>query len=89
MLETMRVDRVLYERLYGLDPIEEHAAIWQALLQREWVLVDAEHLTLIGDGVFHTPLVQGLLAVDRLEAMRRTRGAGHESAGVALDEVAS
>jgi hypothetical protein len=89
MLETLRVDRVLYESLYRVDPLEEHAPIWQALLEREWVLLDAEHLTLIGDGVFHTPLVQGLLAADRLESMRRARTAGHEAATVALDEVAS
>jgi hypothetical protein len=39
--------------------------------------------------VFHTPLVQGLLATDRLEAMRRTRAVRHEATGVVLDEVAS
>jgi hypothetical protein len=89
MLETTRVDPVLYERLYAVDPLEEHAPIWRALLEREWVRADGEHLTLIGDGVFHTPLVQGLLATDRLEAMRRTRAAGREAATVALDEVAS
>jgi coproporphyrinogen III oxidase-like Fe-S oxidoreductase len=89
MLETIRVDRVLYESLYGGDPLEEHAAIWHALLEREWVLVDPEHLTLTGDGVFHTPLVRGLLAGDRLEAMRRTRATGHEPASIALDGVAS
>jgi oxygen-independent coproporphyrinogen-3 oxidase len=89
MLETMRVDRVLYERLYGVDPLEEHAPIWQALLEREWVLVHPEHLTLIGDGAFHTPLVQNLLAAGRLEAMRRTGAVGREAATVALDEVAS
>jgi oxygen-independent coproporphyrinogen-3 oxidase len=86
MLETMRVDRILYERLYAVDPLEEHAAIWRALLEREWVLVDPEHLTLVGDGVFHTPLVQGLLAADRLEAMRQKRAAEHEAVGAALDE---
>jgi hypothetical protein len=89
MLETMRVDCVLYERLYAVDPLEEHATIWRPLLEREWVRVDPEHLTLVGDGVFRTPLLQGLLAADRLEATRQKLAAEHEPVGVALDEVAS
>jgi oxygen-independent coproporphyrinogen III oxidase len=89
MLETTRVDRLLYEQLYNVDPLEEYAPLWQAFREREWVLVDTEYITLIGDGVFHTPLVQGLLATDRLEAMRRTRAVRHEATGVVLDEVAS
>ena len=89
MLETMRIDRVLYERLYGLDPFDEHVATWKALLDRDWIRVQGEHLTLIGDGVFYTPLVQGLLAADRLEELRRSRVAGGGSATEALREVGS
>ena len=87
MLETMRIDRVLYERLYGVDPFDEHVAIWKALLDREWVRVEREHLTLIGDGVFYTPLVQGLLAADRVAELRRNRVAGAGSGTETLREV--
>jgi hypothetical protein len=31
MLETMRIDRAFYERLYGLDPFDEHVGIWKAV----------------------------------------------------------
>ena len=60
---------------------------WKALLDREWVRVEREHLTLIGDGVFYTPLVQGLLAADRVAELRRNRVAGAGSGTETLREV--
>jgi oxygen-independent coproporphyrinogen III oxidase len=65
MLHGMDVDREGYRRLFGLDPLEEHAAVWQALTARGWLEIGKERMSLIGDGVFHTPLVQSLLAKPR------------------------
>lgn len=62
MLHGIHVDRAAYRRLFGVDPHVEHAAVWQELVERGWLEVDDQRLSLIGDGVFHTPLVQSLLA---------------------------
>ena len=62
MLHAMAVDRGEYRRLFGVDVVTEHAGVWSALERRRWVEVDDERVALIGDGVFHTPLVQTLLA---------------------------
>jgi oxygen-independent coproporphyrinogen-3 oxidase len=73
MLQGLCVDRSLYGRLFGLDPLDEHPSIWQALVEREWAVVEADQLRVIGDGGFHVPLMQELLAAGRLEEMRRER----------------
>jgi len=72
-LVSMAVDRRLYAEVTGADVMKEFAAIWEALAEREWVTITDERIELIGDGVFYTPLIQGLLAQARLEDMRQTR----------------
>lgn len=62
MLNGMRVDRGEYRRLFGVDLLAEHADLWAALERRGWVAIDGDAVALVGDGVFHTPLVQSLLA---------------------------
>lgn len=64
MLNGLSVDLCEYRRLFGLDLLSEHAEVWDVLDRRGWIAVDGERLALVGDGVFHTPLVQSLLARD-------------------------
>lgn len=73
MLQGLTVDRQLYRQLFGVDPIDEHPVIWQALSEREWVAIQADRLSLVGDGGFHVPMIQGLFAAGRVEEMRRER----------------
>jgi oxygen-independent coproporphyrinogen-3 oxidase len=90
MLQELAVDRGLYAQLFGVDPLEEHAPVWEALADRGWVVVENERLSVVGDGGFYTPLIQGLVAADRIEAMRRTRRAGQPARlPAAVAEVAS
>lgn len=88
MLQGLSVDRLLYEELFGVDPLEEHRAFWQALVEREWAIVKPERLALVGDGGFHVPLMQGLLAAGRLEEMRRARKGQRDRAAMAREEPA-
>jgi oxygen-independent coproporphyrinogen-3 oxidase len=73
MLHGLAVDRALYEQLFGVDALEEHEPIWAALFERGWAALEPDKLALVDDGVFYTPLIQGLLAAGRLVDMRRTR----------------
>jgi oxygen-independent coproporphyrinogen-3 oxidase len=73
MLQGLGVDRTLYRRLFDGDPYDEHRPIWQALIERKWILPSEERVDVVGDGGFHIPMIQGLLAAARLEEMRRTR----------------
>jgi oxygen-independent coproporphyrinogen-3 oxidase len=73
MLQGLSVDRMLCEGLFGVDPLDEHRPIWQALIERGWVAVEPEGLRVVGDGGFYVPLMQELLASSRLEEMRRAR----------------
>jgi oxygen-independent coproporphyrinogen-3 oxidase len=61
-LQGMRVDRHGYRAVFGLDVVDEHAAVWQALAELGWVEIGDDSVTLIGDGVFYTPLIQTTLA---------------------------
>ena len=73
MLQAMHVDLKGYRRLFAVDLIAEYAEIWQALGERGWVEITSDRLTLVGDGAFYTPLIQGLLAHERMEELRRSR----------------
>jgi oxygen-independent coproporphyrinogen-3 oxidase len=73
VLQGMEVDLPQYRRLFAVDLREEYPEIWQALLERGWVTVAPDRLTLVDDGVFYTPLIQGLLAHERMEELRRSR----------------
>jgi len=62
MLHALEVDIAEIQRLFGTDLLAEQAETWCALVRRGWVALDGERLRLVGDGVFHTPLIQSLLA---------------------------
>lgn len=76
MLQGMSVDLGLYKKLFAFDLLEEFADICEALTERGWVEITRKKFMLVGDGVFYTPLIQGLLAHERMEEMRKGKSAG-------------
>jgi len=87
MLQCLRVDLQLYGKLFGVNLVDEYRDIWPALQERGWVEVSERQLTLVGDGVFYTPLIQGLLAAERLEELRRVKFSNRASIGAELDRT--
>lgn len=75
-LQGMSVDLNVYKKIFHFDLLEEYADIWQALSERGWAETTPQKVTLVGDGVFYTPLIQGLLAHDRMEEIRKSRSTG-------------
>ena len=73
LLVSLAVDRRLYTSVTGMDVMAQYPEIWEALAKREWIHITGTHIALIGDGVFYTPLIQGLLAHARLEELRQRR----------------
>jgi oxygen-independent coproporphyrinogen-3 oxidase len=73
MLISMAVDRAVYAAATGRDVVSEFAEIWEALAEQGWVRIGPERVELIGDGVFYTPLIQSLLARDRVEELRKNK----------------
>ncbi len=71
MLISLAVDRGLYSALTDVDAVEEHAEIWDALSDLGWLVVTPSQIQLVGDGVFYTPLIQSLLARERVLELRR------------------
>ena len=70
-LQGLAVDRAAYRRFFGLDVVEEHAAVWDAFEDLGWVAVSADRVSVRGDGVFYLPLLQNALGHDRLQQMRK------------------
>jgi len=68
----MVVDRALYAAVTGVDVVSELPDIWAALAEQGWVNITRARLELVGDGVFYTPLIQSLLARERIEELRRS-----------------
>jgi hypothetical protein len=71
MLISMAVDRCEYAAVTDVDVVSEFADVWEALADLGWVTVTPSRLQLVGDGVFYTPLIQNLLARERVFQLRR------------------
>jgi oxygen-independent coproporphyrinogen-3 oxidase len=71
MLISMAVDRCEYAVVTDVDVISEFADVWETLSDLGWVTVTPARLQLVGDGVFYTPLIQNLLARERVFQLRR------------------
>ncbi len=71
-VQGMEADRQQYLAAYGVDLFEEYRPIWQALAEREWAQITGDRISLTGDGVFYTPLIQGLLGATRVEELKRS-----------------
>jgi oxygen-independent coproporphyrinogen-3 oxidase len=72
MLISMAVDRGLYAAVTDLDVVDEFSDIWEVLAEQGWVKISPTCVELVGDGVFYTPLIQSLLAQDRVGELRRS-----------------
>ncbi len=74
-MQGLAVDRTAYRDLLDRDVIDEHAVVWRALEDIGWVTVSDDAVRVQDDGVFYLPVIQNMLAHDRLEEMRRHRPA--------------
>ena len=72
-LQGLSVSRAAYRKLFGSDVLEDHRPVWEALETMGWATVEPDRIGIEGDGAFHLPLVQNLVAHDRAEAMRKAR----------------
>lgn len=70
-LQAMRVHRPSYLAAFGIDARAEFAGIWDALEERGFVAIDPEYIRLVGDGVFYTPTIQGMLGHRRSAELRQ------------------
>jgi oxygen-independent coproporphyrinogen-3 oxidase len=69
-LQGMQADRKQYFNAYATDVYEEHRPIWDALVERDWAAVTPDKISLIGDGVFYTPLIQTMLGSARTDKLK-------------------
>jgi oxygen-independent coproporphyrinogen III oxidase len=67
------ISRERYTRLFADDVYEKYRPLWDVLLDRGWLRVDAAALKLVGDGIFFTPTIQGLLSRFRVQAIQAER----------------
>ena len=75
-MQGLEVDGDRFRALTGRDVVADYRAIWRELAELDWVRVDDQQIRILGDGAFYLPLIQNLMARDRLEEMRRERVAG-------------
>ena len=72
MLISTVVDRSVYAAVTDVDVVDEFSEAWEALAELGWIKVTPARLELVGDGVFYTPLIQSLLAQERVQELRRS-----------------
>jgi oxygen-independent coproporphyrinogen-3 oxidase len=90
-LQGMAVDCLGYRSRFGVDPLDEHRAVWEALRERGLANWSNDRIMLTPDGVYYTPVVQAVLASARNKVLAdRTyrltvRGATAPAEPVVLD----
>lgn len=67
------ISRPRYAQFFGGDVVERYAPLWDVLLERGWLEITPESLTLVGDGVFFTPTLQELLSRPRVRELQAAR----------------
>ncbi len=70
-LQSINVDPTVYKAVFGIDLLKEHEPIWYVLSELGWADVAPEKISLVGDGIFFTSVIQTLLASKRNEELRR------------------
>jgi oxygen-independent coproporphyrinogen-3 oxidase len=70
-LQSIKVDPNAYKVIFGIDLLAEYESIWYVLSELKWADVTSEKISLIGDGIYFTPLIQTLLASKRIEELQR------------------
>ncbi|MEI9994242.1 MAG: coproporphyrinogen-III oxidase family protein [Rhizomicrobium sp.] len=70
-LQSMRIDRRGYRAVFGEDVYEEFSLVWEALREEGWLSATEDFLETIGDGVFFTPLIQAILAQERVKEIQQ------------------
>lgn len=75
-MQGLTVDGARFRALTGRDVVGDYRAIWNVLADMDWLEVEGDQLRVLGDGAFYLPLIQNLMARDRLEEMRKERVAG-------------
>ncbi len=69
-VQGMSIDRAGYRARFAIDPLDEHRAVWEALRERGLVEWTDDRISLTPVGVYYTPLVQTVLAADRIAELR-------------------
>jgi oxygen-independent coproporphyrinogen III oxidase len=71
LIQGLTVDLEGYENAYGVNLLEEHAPVWDALKEHGLITVGGSQLRLVGDGPYFIPMIQALLARPRFDEIVR------------------
>jgi oxygen-independent coproporphyrinogen-3 oxidase len=67
------ISRERYRAAFGGDVYDKYRTLWDVLADRGWLRIAPDALELVGDGVFFTPTIQGLLSRPRVQAIQAAR----------------
>ena len=69
-LSLTAVDRARYRAFFGTDPVADFTPRFEIAEERGLVAIDADRIALTPSGMFYADAVAGLLATDRVNALR-------------------
>lgn len=61
-LQSIHVNCANYRKIFGDDLLHTQEVVWHALKELEWVEIKPNEISLIGDGIYYTPLIQNLFS---------------------------
>lgn len=70
-MQSCWLDGREFASLFGASLHDEFATVWQAFERRGWLEQDEHGIRLVGDGPFYVPLLQTLIAMDRVVDIRK------------------
>ncbi|MBX2823363.1 MAG: coproporphyrinogen III oxidase family protein [Gammaproteobacteria bacterium] len=72
-MQTMSIDFIDYESIFGENLLDSYGAVWDDLDRRGWLSITENELRFEGAGQYYIPMLQSLIASKRLAEIRASR----------------
>ncbi len=69
-MQTMKINHVDYGNIFHENLLLEYGAVWEELENRQWIRLSETHVEFVGDGQYYIPMIQALVAKNRLAELR-------------------
>lgn len=72
-MQTMKINHVDYREIFKENLLDRYGAVWSELEKRGWISTSEAEIAFEGDGQYYIPMLQSLIASQRLDEIRASR----------------
>ena len=72
-MQSMKINYIDYQELFNENLLDSYAAVWTELEERGWLKISDSELLFQEEGQYFTPMLQSLIASNRLSQIRHVK----------------